>query len=135
MTLSSENSMKYKSKDVKQRAIDRKFELANLWMECDGPSLFWLRQKLEIPDATSSELRALKIYWFKMCHPVLYMFYLAMFTCLCAAVVVFNILQPNNFIFTYAVIGCFAVVIGHLSLHVDMMEIVEWYEDGQPIDY
>ena len=126
--------MKYESKDIKQRAIDRKFELVNLWIDCDVPAQFWLQQPMEIPDATETELRALKIHWFKMCHPRLYMLCWAVFTCMCAAAVGFSFLLASNIVFICAVLGYLAVVIGHLSLHSDMMETVKWYEDKKLFD-
>lgn len=127
--------MKYESKDIKQRAIDRKFELVDLWIDCDVPAQFWLRQPMEIPDATASELRAFKIHWFKTCHPRLYMLCWAMFACLSAAAIIFSMLLASNFIFICTVLGCIAVVIWHLSCHGDMMETVKWYEDKKLFEY
>ena len=124
--------MKYTVKERRQRKIDRQRELINLWIESDIPAQFWLQQPLKIPDATMSELRAFKIHWFKMCHPVLYPFLwilgLALFVC---PSVILNIPLA-------CLVGVglyFIVVIGHLSLHGDMMKTIKWYEDGKPIEY
>ena len=124
--------MKYTVKERRQRKIDRQRELINLWIESDIPAQFWLQQPLKIPDATASELRAFKIHWFKLCHPVLYPFLwilgLALFVC-------------PSFILNIplaCLVGVglyFIVVIGHLSLHGDMMESIKWYEDGKPFSF
>ena len=124
--------MKYTVKERRQRIFDRQRELINLWIESDIPAQFWLQQPLKIPDATTSELRAFKIHWFKVCHPVLYPFLwilgLALFVC-------------PSFILNIplaCLVGVglyFIVIMGHLSLHGEMMETIKWYEDGKPIDY
>lgn len=124
--------MKYTIKERRQRIFDRQRELINLWIESDIPAQFWLQQPLKIPDATTSELRAFKIHWFKVCHPVLYPFLwilgLALFVC-------------PSFILNIplaCLVGVglyFIVIMGHLSLHGDMMETIKWYEDGKPSDY
>ena len=124
--------MKYAVKERRQRIFDRQRELINLWIESDIPAQFWLQQPLKIPDATTSELRAFKIHWFKVCHPVLYPFLwilgLALFVC-------------PSFILNIplaCLVGVglyFIVIMGHLSLHGDMMETIKWYEDGKPSDY
>ena len=124
--------MKYAVKERRQRIFDRQRELINLWIESNIPAQFWLQQPLKIPDATTSELRAFKIHWFKVCHPVLYPFLwilgLALFVC-------------PSFILNIplaCLVGVglyFIVIMGHLSLHGDMMETIKWYEDGKPSDY
>ena len=124
--------MKYTVKERRQRKFDRQRELINMWIESDIPAQFWLQQPLKIPDATASELRAFKIHWFKVCHPVLYPFLwilgLALFIC-------------PSFILNIplaCLVGVglyFIVIIGHLSLHGDMMETIKWYEDGKPFDF
>ena len=124
--------MKYTVKERRQRIFDRQRELINLWIESDIPAQFWLQQPLKIPDATASELLAFKIHWFKVCHPVLYPFLwilgLALFVC-------------PSFILNIplaCLVGVglyFIVIMGHLSLHGDMMETIKWYEDGKPSDY
>lgn len=124
--------MKYTVKERRQRKFDRQRELINLWIKSDIPAQFWLQQPLKIPDATASELRAFKIHWFKLCHPVLYPFLwilgLALFVC---PSFILNI--PLSCLVGVGLY--FIVVIGHLSLHGDMMETIKWYEDGKPFDF
>lgn len=124
--------MKYTVKERRQRKFDRQRELINLWIESDTPAQFWLKQPLMIPDATTSELRAFKIQWFKMCHPVLYPFLwiLGLVLFLCPSVILNIPLACLVGVGLY-----FIVIMGHLSLHGDMMETIKWYEDGKPIDY
>ena len=124
--------MKYTYIEREQRAIDRTHELIDLWMESNTPAQFWLQQPMKVPDATANELRAFKIHWFKMCHPVLYPFLwllgLALFVC---PSVILNIPLA-------CLVGVglyFIVVMGHLSLHGDLMGTIKWYEDGKPMDY
>ena len=124
--------MKYMLKERAQRAIDRNHELIDLWMESDTPAQFWLQQPMKVPDATANELRAFKIHWFKMCHPVLYPFLwilgLALFVC---PGVILNIPLA-------CLVGVglyFIVVLIHFSLHAEIMETIKWYEDGKPMDY
>lgn len=134
--------MKYMLKERAQRTIDRNHELVDLWMESDTPAQFWLQQPMKVPDATANELRAFKIHWFKMCHPVLYPFLwilgLVLFICSAIILPLACLVGVGLYIPLACLVGVglyFIVVMCHLSLHGDLMETIKWYEDGKPMDY
>ena len=89
---------------------------------------------MKVPDATATELRAFKLYYFKTCHPFIYhslwiLFFLVLF---CPSLIAFLLNVPFAWL---GMIVWIVVVLWYLDIYGDMMASIKWHEDGKPMDY
>ncbi len=126
--------MKYMIKERREREIARNKELIDLWMESDTPAQFWLQQPLKVPDATNAELRAIKLHYFKTCHPFIYCGLWILFSLLlfCPSLIAFLMNVPFAWL---GMVVWIVVILWHLEVHGDLMGNIKWHEDGKPMDY
>ena len=64
--------MVYAAEIKKREKQSRRERLVKLWCECESLPEFWVKQAVEVPDATWHERTCFKLHSFKREHPALW---------------------------------------------------------------
>lgn len=127
------SSMKYQIDTAKKRLKKMREDLIRMYIEADSIEQFLVDAELKWPDAPSKMLRSFKLYHFKKEHPVIWpMLYMCFMCSLLIDILLLDIIPivsiPIGIIMPI-------VIVWHMWSHVDLMQSIEWHENGCPRDY